>query len=149
MSDASPAAADLTTLASMVAARLAGRLVRRLGERGMLLGGGALLTLAYLITGLQPMPLFFPLAMLLSGTGFVIAHGTLQTRATELVPALRGTAVALFAFSLFLGGGIGTFLAGLTIERWGYEPALIGTAVALAVFTAAAGPLLRVVRGGE
>ncbi len=134
----------LNGLAGMVAARFVGRLVRRLGERGMLLAGGMLMTLAYLLTGLRPMPLFFPLAMLLSGAGFVIAHSTLQTRATELVPSLRGTAVALFAFSLFLGGGIGTFLAGLAIGRWGYEPALIGTAITLAVFTAAAGPLLRV-----
>jgi hypothetical protein len=46
--------------------------------------------------------------MLISGAGFVIAHSTIQTRATELVPTLRGTAVALFAFSLFLGGGLGT-----------------------------------------
>jgi predicted MFS family arabinose efflux permease len=127
----------------MITAQFVGRLVRRLHERGMLLVGGVLLTLAYLLAGLQPMPVFFPLAMLLSGAGFAIAHSTLQTRATELVPSLRGTAVALFAFSLFLGGGLGTFFAGLAIEHWGYGPALSCTALALAGFTAVSVPLMR------
>ncbi len=106
--------------------------------------GGLMMTLAYLLVGLRPMPVFFPLAMLISGAGFVIAHSTLQTRATELVPSLRGTAVALFAFSLFMGGGIGTFLAGLSIDQLGYSATLYGTAAALALFTAISWPLLRV-----
>jgi predicted MFS family arabinose efflux permease len=133
----------LNGVAGMITAQFVGRLVRRLHERGMLLVGGVLMTLAYLLAGLQPMPVFFPLAMLLSGAGFAIAHSTLQTRATELVPSLRGTAVALFAFSLFLGGGLGTFFAGLAIEHWGYGPALACTALALAGFTAISVPLMR------
>jgi MFS transporter, YNFM family, putative membrane transport protein len=76
----------------------------------------------------------------------VIAHSTLQTRATELAPARRGTAVALFAFALFLGGGIGTTLAGLAIDHFGYAAALVGTAALLGVFTAISGPALRVGR---
>jgi predicted MFS family arabinose efflux permease len=137
----------LTGVASILASRVVGRLVARIGESGMLLLGGSLMTLAYLLVGLRPMPLFFPLAMLISGAGFVIAHSTLQTRATELVPSLRGTAVALFAFSLFLGSGIGTFLAGLSIDQLGYSATLFGTAAALALFTAISWPLLRVGRG--
>ena len=109
----------------------------------MLLIGGALMTLSYLLVALQPFWVFFPLGMLAGGAGFVIAHSTLQTRATELVPELRGTAVALFAFSLFLGGGLGTSLAGLTIDRFGYLAALVGTAALLALFTALSGPALR------
>jgi predicted MFS family arabinose efflux permease len=35
---------------------------------------------------------------------------TLQARATEAFPQARGRALALFAFSLFVGGGAGTFL---------------------------------------
>ena len=139
----------LNGVASMIAARFVGRLVARIGERGMLLRGGALMTLAYLLIALQPYWLFFPLGMLLGGAGFVIAHSTLQTRATELVPELRGTAVALFAFSLFLGGGLGTSLAGLAIDRFGYVAALRGTAALLAVFTAVSGPALRGGRTGR
>jgi predicted MFS family arabinose efflux permease len=133
----------LNGVASIVVARFVGRLVARVSERGMLLIGGTLLTLSYLLVALQPVWLFFPLGMLVAGAGFVIAHSTLQTRATELVPELRGTAVALFAFSLFLGGGLGTSLAGLTIERFGYVAALVGTAALLALWTAVSGPALR------
>lgn len=137
----------LSGIASMLTARIVGRIVVRIGERGMLLLGGSLLTISYVLVALRPTFVFFPLAMLLNGTGFVIAHSTLQTRATELVPSLRGTAVALFAFSLFLGGGLGTYIAGLLIEQWGFNAALYGTALAIALFTLVSLPLLRIVQG--
>jgi predicted MFS family arabinose efflux permease len=136
----------LNGIASMLTARLVGRLVLRVGEQRMLHIGGACLTLAYLLAGIRPTLLFFPMAMLLHGAGYVIAHSTLQTRATELVPNLRGTAMALFAFALFLGGGLGTYIAGAAIERWGFLITLNGTAAALAIFTLVAGPLLRMVQ---
>ncbi len=113
----------------------------------MLVAGGTMLVVAYGLMGLRPMLLFFPIAMVLAGSGFVIAHSTLQTRATELVPELRGTTVALFAFALFIGGGLGTFVAGLAIEGFGYGLTIYGTAALLALFTALSWPLLRVIRG--
>ena len=131
----------ISGVASMLTGRVVGRLVRRIGERGMLLLGGAMMTLAYLLVSLQPTMLFFPLAMIFSGAGFIVAHSTLQARATELVPSMRGTAVALFAFSLFIGGGLGTCLAGLAIGRFGYAAAILGTAALLALFTFCAGAL--------
>lgn len=134
----------LNGIGTMGAAWAVGRLVARLGERGMLLAGGALMTVAYLLATLQPTFLYFPVAMLLSGAGFAIAHSTLQTRATELVPAMRGTAIAIFAFALLLGGGLGTYLAGQAIERVGFPLTLVGTAVALALFTVISVPLLRI-----
>jgi predicted MFS family arabinose efflux permease len=76
----------------------------------------------------------------------VIAHSTLQTHATELVPTLRGTAVALFAFALFLGGGLGTYIAGIAIEQWGFPATLHGTAIVVAIFTILSGPLIRIVQ---
>lgn len=139
----------LSGVASMITARFVGQLVVRIGERGMLLLGGSFLTVSYVLIGLRPTFIFFPLAMLLGGSGFVIAHSTLQTRATELVPELRGTAVAMFAFSLFLGGGLGTYIAGLAIEHWGFGVALAGTALAIALFTLLSLPLLRIVQGQQ
>jgi len=82
--------------------------------------------------------------MLLSGAGFALAHSTLQTRATELAPEQRGTTIALFAFAFVLGSGLGTAAAGQAIEWVGFTPTLLGTAALLAIFTAAAGPLLRI-----
>ncbi|HEX6289048.1 MAG TPA: MFS transporter [Herpetosiphonaceae bacterium] len=136
----------LSGVASMVTARRVGQLVARISERGMVLVGGSCLTISYLLIPFRPTFVWFPIAMVLGGAGFVIAHSTLQTRATELVPDLRGTAVSLFAFSLFLGGGLGTYLAGLAIEHWGFSATLAGTALALALFTMLALPLLRIVQ---
>lgn len=139
----------LSGIASIATGRLIGPLVIRLGERGMLLVGGSLMAVSYLVAGLRPMPIFFPLAMLMAGTGFPIAHSTLQARATEIVPDMRGTAVALFAFSLFLGGGLGTWVAGMGIDRWGFGVTLSATAVALLIFTAVSWPVMRLVRGND
>jgi predicted MFS family arabinose efflux permease len=96
------------------------------------------MAIGYLLAALQPALVYFPPAMLLSGVGFALAHSTLQTRASELAPAQRGTAIALFAFMISLGGGLGTLVAGLAIERAGFTPTLLGTA-ALAIFAAVAG----------
>lgn len=134
----------LNGVASMLVARVVGRLVIRIGERRMVLIGGTLLTLAYAILVLQPVLLWFPLAMLMAGAGFVIAHSTLQTNATELVPTMRGTAVAFFAFALFLGGGLGTWVAGLAIEAVGYAPTMLGTAAASAAFAGIAWVLIEI-----
>lgn len=136
-------------IASMVTGQLVGRLVLRFSERAMVLIGGLMLAAAYLVLGLRPVLLFFPLGMLLSGSGFVIAHSTLQTRATELAPQHRGTAVALFAFSLFIGGGLGTLLAGQAIEQLGYAATLAGTAAACAAFALLGTWLLQFVQGSS
>jgi len=137
----------ISGVASMLTGRIVGRLVLRIEEQGMVLLGGTLLSISYFLVGLRPLLLFFPLAMLLAGSGFVIAHSTLQSRATELVPSMRGTAVALFAFSLFLGGGLGTYVAGLAIEGLGFPITLIGTGAVLVGFTLLSQPLLRIIRG--
>lgn len=89
-------------------ARVLRYLVLRLGERRMILIGGGMMGAAYLTAALIPNWPFFLVSMLLAGIGFVLCHTTLQTRATETFPQARGTAVALFAFALFLGGGVGT-----------------------------------------
>jgi len=133
----------LNGVGMLLAARAAGRLVARLGELRMVWLGGTFMALAYLLAALQPVFIWFPPAMLLSGSGFALAHSTLQTRATELVPEQRGTSIALFAFAFVLGGGLGTAAAGQIIEWVGFTPTLLGTAALLAIFTAAAGPLLR------
>jgi len=133
----------LNGIGMLLAARAAGRLVARLGEVRMVWLGGTLMASAYLLAALQPALVWFPPAMLLSGAGFALAHSTLQTRATELVPEQRGTTIALFAFAFMLGGGLGTAAAGQAIARLGFSTTLLGTAALLATFTVAAGPLLR------
>ena len=112
-------------VASIIAGRYLGFMARRLGERRMILTGGTLIALAIIAMTGPPIP-FFLLAMFLGGFGFVTMHTTFQTRATELAPSARATGVAIFAFSLFLGGSIGSFVVAQSFELFDFNPTLYG-----------------------
>jgi len=96
------------------------RLVPRIGERGILLLGGCLLFTASILIGFLPRWWLFIPGMVIYGMGYYTMHGTLQTRATELNPQARATAVSLFAFIFFLGQGIGPVVMGQAIRSGGY-----------------------------
>ena len=70
---------------------------------------------------------------MLLGAGFAHCHSTLQTRATELAPEARGTAISLFLFSLFVGSAVGTAVLGQLVETRGYRALLLSCGVALAL----------------
>ncbi len=129
-------------VAQLGAARALPRLVRRLGERKLILVGGALMGAAYIIMVAIPNWPLFLLPILCAGAGFVLCHSTLQTRATETFPASRGTAVALFAFSLFLGNGLGASVVGFAIDRTSYAATLLAAGVLLWAFALAAAHFL-------
>lgn len=123
---------------TLLASRLFARIGARLPESRRLLVGGLLLAAGYL--ALLPLR-WWPstaLPLLAMGVGFALFHSTLQTRATELVPAARGTAVALFAFSLFVGGAAGTAAFGWLVTAVGYVPLLAIAGLALLAVTALA-----------
>jgi predicted MFS family arabinose efflux permease len=123
-------------------ARVLRFLVLRLGERRLILFGGGMMGAAYITAALIPRWPLFLVSMLLAGVGFVLCHTTLQTRATETFPQARGTAVALFAFSLFLGGGVGTALVGSIIDSAGYIATLIVSGILLWAFATTASRVL-------
>ena len=80
-------------------------------------------------------PLWFAVAAALFGIGFTSAHATLQTTATEIAPAARGTALSLFSFSLNIGGAAGSAAAGVLIDGPGYATMWALTAVGVLVLT--------------
>ena len=98
--------------------------------------GGWLVSFGYLaIVMFQNWMLFVPMSVLI-GMGFYMLHSTLQTRATELAPEARGTAVSLFAFSLFLGQGIGAIALGAIVDSvGGYIYCFITVSVSMALLT--------------
>lgn len=116
----------------------AGRLVGRLGEAGLARGGGLLMFVGILLVALGPasMPtaLFAMPGLFAMGLGFYMLHNTLQINATQMAPDSRGTSVALFASSFFIGQSTGVALAGLIVERVQTTPVMVaGAAVLLAV----------------
>ena len=94
-------------------------LIRRFGQQGLVLIGGAMVGVCALVLAYTPhwgpaLP-----ASLLAGFGFFMFHNTMQANATQMAPHARGTAVSLFSSSLFLGQSIGVVLAASLIDRIG------------------------------
>jgi predicted MFS family arabinose efflux permease len=129
---------SLAGVTQLAAARALPVLLARLGSRALLIAGGCLMSVGFLAVALAPAPAVVGLGCALMGVGFTACHTNLQARATEAFPAARATAVALFAFSLFLGSGTGAALYAFAIDHWGYGPSFLAAALALFAFTAAA-----------
>jgi predicted MFS family arabinose efflux permease len=109
-------------------------LVSRFGQTGLAAGGGALLALAYLTLAFEPHYWMAPAAILTIGLGFYMLHNTLQTNATQMTPQARGTAVAIFSASLYLGQTAGVAAGGVIFDRFTAVPVfLIAAAVLLAL----------------
>lgn len=121
----------LYAVGGLVYSMLARRIVARLGERRMVLLGGLAMGGGYLAWLLMPWGgLAGPIALLV-GFGTYLFHNTLQTHATQMVPAARGTSVAVFAFFLFVGQAIGVSIAGWTFDHAGIAPLLLAPAATL------------------
>ncbi|MEO8157535.1 MAG: MFS transporter [Betaproteobacteria bacterium] len=111
-------------------------LLARLGEKGFVRLGGALM---FVCMALLPLLQWWQAAIpvfIVAGFGFYMFHNTLQTRATEMAPQMRGTAIAVFAFCLFMGQASGVAVCGLAIQllHYGSTFAISGTGLALLGF---------------
>lgn len=115
---------------------LARRWLAVIGESGMVLAGGSALGIGWIVLALAARWELAVPAALVAGLGFYMLHGTLQTHATQMVPALRGTAVSLFAATMFLGISAGVTLASSVVDLTGTRPVFLATAVVLAVLGA-------------
>jgi predicted MFS family arabinose efflux permease len=94
-------------------------LVGRLGERGLAVGGGIVMLLAFGGLWLAPSTLLSFFACFAIGFGFYMLHNTLQTNATQMAPSARGIAVAMFASCFFIGQSIGVAVASIVVDRGG------------------------------
>lgn len=121
----------LYALGGLLYALTARHILRRFGERRMVFSGGLMMGGGFLAWLLSPLwQLAGPIALLV-GFGTYLYHNTLQTHATQMAPAVRGTSVALFAFCLFVGQAIGVTIAGQLFDHVGSAPLLLVPAVAL------------------
>ncbi len=107
-------------------------LLLRLGQRGLVGAGGAMLLVGFAILALAPGWVTCASAITALGLAFYMLHNTLQTRATEMAPEARGSAVSAFAFCLFLGQTLGVSAVGLGVGYVGYRPVIGMTGLALA-----------------
>lgn len=111
------AVAALFGLGGMLYMATAKGLIRRLGESGLALAGGAGMAGSFALLGLATWWPLTVLASLSAGFWFFMFHNTMQTQATQMAPAARGTAVSLFAAFLFMGQAIGV-VAAASLSSW-------------------------------
>jgi len=105
--------------------------VYRLGQIGLVIGGGLLLAAAYIVLAIEREWWLAPLATTTIGLGFYMLHNTLQTNATQMTPHARGTAVAIFSSALYIGQTAGVAVGALIFDKLGAVPLFLGTAALL------------------
>jgi predicted MFS family arabinose efflux permease len=102
-----------------------------LGERGLVLAGGALLCVAFITLALATSIAVAPAVMVMLGLGYYMLHNTLQSNATQMAPEARGLGVSLFALALFLGQSLGIALAAPVVDRHGAPVVYVVAAIIL------------------
>ncbi len=100
-------------------------LLARLGERGLMLGGGTLMGCGLMLVAL---PLPWPVQgvdFICLGLGFYMLHGVIQIYASELAPTARGSAMAMHSASFFLGNALGPVAYGWTLPTVGLTATVV------------------------
>ncbi|NDZ18072.1 arabinose ABC transporter permease [Variovorax sp. WS11] len=115
----------------LVYSRYARALLRRFGETGLAGLGGSCMGLAFVTVAFAPSWAWALPACLVAGFGFYALHNTLQTHATQMSPAARGTAVSLFACVLFLGQSLGVLVAAWVVDRFSSSMVFAASALGL------------------
>ena len=106
-------------------------ILRAAGPRRMCLIGSAAGALCYAAITVSPQWWLDAAAMFCAGLAFYMMHNSMQTEATEIAPATRGSAVALFSCGFFLGQGLGPLVFGGLLHALGPAPALLAVAAAM------------------
>jgi len=117
-------------IGGLIYASLVRHFVYWLGQNGLTLIGGLVITAAYVVLAFESIWWLAPIAVTAIGLGFYMFHNTLQTKATQMTPQARGTAVAFFTSALYFGQTAGVAAGALVIDRLGATPLFLGTAVA-------------------
>lgn len=139
----SPAIAGLVVasygLSVLVCTRLFGRVARVVPAALLLAGGALMLMIGFLIAAAsQSVPAILA-SSLLAGGAYAFMQSTFQAWFTDVVPAARGTATALFATAIFGGAALATSAAAGLADAHAYRT----------LFTVAAILTLPVLIGGS
>lgn len=108
------------------------RLVKRFGERGLIRWGGAGLVASFLALALSPWGAFAVASLPLAGLCLYAFHGTLQVHATQMAPEARGAGVSAFAFALFAGQSLGSWVGSLVVDTLGTTPIFVAASLGVA-----------------
>ncbi|HUQ73569.1 MAG TPA: MFS transporter [Burkholderiales bacterium] len=104
-----------------------------LGERRMVLAGGVL-GLAFFAVMVLADDWHYSIACTVGlGLAFYLLHNTVQTKASEVAPDARGSAIALYASAWAFGQASGVALMGFAVSVVGYAPGILAAAIGFAL----------------
>jgi len=117
-------------------------LLHWLGQKKIMMAGGAFVAAGMLVVALGPTWPVQAAAFGLQGLGFYMLHASIQVYVTELAPATRSSAVAFHTFSFFVGGGISPIAYGYGFEHLGPAVTLTIAAIAMVIIGVVSAQLL-------
>jgi predicted MFS family arabinose efflux permease len=109
-------------------ARVVGVLSRRLHTSRLIALGACSAFVACSLAALSRAPAMAVIAAVLLGLAWAAMHSSLQTWATEVLPAARSTVVSLFAGSLFIGSAVSALVVAGPAEANRYGEVFAGAA---------------------
>lgn len=107
---------------ALIAGKRSGKIAAKIGRKETIIIGLSFAFIADIL--LVTMGSFLPVVVIavgLMGFGFMLAHSTFLTIATEFAAKARGIAMSLVAFFFMGGGGIGTAIGGRIIAATSFE----------------------------
>ena len=105
------------------------RLVKRYTQPQLVGAGATSAAVGLACFALAPSLALVPPALLLVGFGAYMAHSTLQTFATQLLPEARATGFSVFATLYFLSQSIGVAVGAVLFDVLGMQPVIISASI--------------------
>lgn len=109
----------------LVFARVVKGRTRTMTPASLILVGGLLAVLAYVLLTVTHAAVPVVVGTVLLGAGWAFMHSTMQTWATDMAPDSRATAVSLFATMLFTGSAIGAALFGPLVDAGRFQAVFV------------------------
>ena len=117
----------------LVYSSMVGWLLRRLSDRGLVVAGGALGCVLFIGIVLAGSWIYAVPCTIGLGLAFYLMHNTIQTKATEVAPDSRASAIALYASAWGAGQALGAAAAGAAVAFIGYAPTIAAFALGFAL----------------
>lgn len=132
-------------LATVIGGRKAAIIRKKLDNKFLIfagiLGGTSLTIMSFAYS-----TLLISISLFGFGLAFVFLQSTLVTTAQELMPKLRGTAMSLASFNMFVGGGIGTFINGYILNHYGISKIYISASLIMIVVGLIATQTIKIIK---
>lgn len=123
---------SLFGVGTVIGGRIAPKIKMKIGAKFLGLAG-VIGSISLFILSLSDNIFLLGIALFGFGVAFISLQSTLISTAQEKLPKMRGTAMSLASFNMFVGGAIGTSLNGVVMKNFGTSQIFINTAFVLFV----------------